>query len=121
MRDFRKQLVWEKAHFLTLKVYKITKSFPKEELYGLTSQTRRACASIPTNIAEGCGRDSDADFARFLQIAMGSATELEYLFMLATSLGLIDKADYNKLHEKVVEIKKMLTSFIKKLRVKVNG
>ena len=116
MRDFRKQIVWEKAHFLTLKVYKITKSFPKEELYGLTSQTRRACASIPTNIAEGCGRDTDADFARFLQIAMGSATEVEYLFMLTNSLGLIEEADYNKLHEEVVEIKKMLSSYIKKLR-----
>ncbi len=116
MRDFRKQKGWEKAHLLTLKVYKITKSFPKEELYGLTSQTRRACASIPTNIAEGCGRDTDADFARFLLIAMGSATEAEYIFMLTNSSGLIEEADYDKLHEGVIEIKKMLSSYIKKLR-----
>ncbi len=105
-----------KSTLPNFKVYKITKSFPKEELYGLTSQTRRACASITTNIAEGCGRDTDADFARFLQIAMRSATEAEYLFMLTNSLGLIEEADYNKLHEEVVEIKKMLSSYIKKLR-----
>jgi len=77
MKDFRKLIVWEKAHQLTLKIYKVTEEFPREELYGLTSQIRRACVSIPTNIAEGCVRSSDADFSRFLYIALGSTSELE--------------------------------------------
>jgi len=115
MRDFRKQQVWVKSHRLTLKVYEITATFPREELY-ITSQIRRACASIPTNIAEGCGRETDLDFARFLQIAMGSASEVEYLFMLANSLDFIENIQYNELNEEIVEIKKMLTSFIKTLR-----
>ena len=116
MRDFRKQQVWVKSHRLTLKVYEITATFPREELYSLTSQIRRACASIPTNIAEGCGRETDLDFARFLQIAMGSASEVEYLFMLANSLDFIENIQYNEQNEEIVEIKKMLTSFIKTLR-----
>ncbi|MFQ5961877.1 MAG: four helix bundle protein, partial [Candidatus Methylomirabilales bacterium] len=74
MRDFRELKVWEKAHHLTLAVYNATTTFPRDELYGLTSQIRRSCASIPANIAEGCGRGGDAEFARFLQIAMGSAS-----------------------------------------------
>ncbi len=101
---------------LLLKVYKITATFPREELYGLTSQMRRACASIPTNIAEGCGRETDLDFARFLQIAMGSATEIEYLFMLSNSLVFIENNQYNELNDEIIEIKKMLTCFIKTLR-----
>lgn len=76
MKDFRSLKVWEKAHLLTLKIYKVTEKFPREELYGLTSQIRRACVSIPTNIAEGCVRSSDADFSRFLYIALGSTSEL---------------------------------------------
>ena len=83
MKDFRQLKVWEKAHQLALAVYKATKDFPKEELYGSTSQIRRASMSIPTNIAEGCGRNTDAEFARFLQISMGSASETEYQLMLA--------------------------------------
>jgi hypothetical protein len=79
LKDFRKQKVWQKAHDLALEVYRITQAFPKTELFGLTSQSRRAGVSIPANIAEGCGRDTDADFARFLQIAMGSASELRPL------------------------------------------
>ncbi len=83
MQDFKKLQVWAKSHDLTLRMYELTSQFPREEIYGLTSQIRRACASIPTNIAEGCGRKSSADFARFLQIAMGSASETEYLILLA--------------------------------------
>ena len=90
MRDFRKIKAWEKAHELTLAIYAATLSFPKDELYGLTSQMRRSASSIPTNIAEGCGRDSEADFARFLQIAIGSTTELEYQILLSRDLKLID-------------------------------
>ena len=90
MRDFKKLQVWEKSHGLTLRIYELTAQFPREEIYGLTSQIRRACASIPTNIAEGCGRESPADFAPFLQIAMGSASETEYLILLARDLKYIN-------------------------------
>ena len=89
MKDFRKLIVWEKAHQLTLKIYKVTEQFPREELYGLTSQIRRASVSIPTNIAEGCVRSSNADFSRFLYIALGSTSELEYLILLAMDVKFI--------------------------------
>ncbi|HXG83836.1 MAG TPA: four helix bundle protein [Pyrinomonadaceae bacterium] len=116
MRGFRELKVWEKSHQLTLLVYQATKSFPKEELFGLTSQIRRACSSIPANIAEGCGRESNIDFAGFLQIAFGSASELEYHLLLALDLKLLDSASYKDMEALLVEIKKMLASFIQKLR-----
>src|SRR5213593_1688458 len=115
MRDFRELKVWEKAHNLTLAVYKATASFPKDELYGLTSQIRRSCASIAANIAEGCGRSGEAELARFLHIALGSASELEYHLLLSFDLGLLTKSDFDQLSTDVVEVKQMLTSFIKKL------
>jgi len=115
LKDFRELKVWEKAHQLTLAVYRATIVFPKEELYGLTSQIRRACASIPANVAEGCGRGSDAEFARFLQIAMGSASELEYHLLLARDLNLLNSSDYNQLAREVTEMKRMLTSLTQKL------
>ena len=86
MQDFKKLTVWQKAHLLTVAAYKATEAFPKDELYGLTSQIRRACISIPANIAEGCGREGKVEFNRFLQIALGSATELEYHLLLAYDL-----------------------------------
>ncbi len=89
MKDFRHLKVWQKSHELTLAVYKATSLFPPDELYGLRSQIRRSCASIPANIAEGCGRNADGDFARFLQIAMGSASELEYHLLLVRDLNLL--------------------------------
>jgi four helix bundle protein len=116
MKDFRKQKVWVKSHDLALNIYKVTKTFPKEEIYGLTAQIRRACASIPANIAEGCGRGGEAELARFLQMAMGSASELQYHLMLAHDLGLLRDSDYNQLDQKTGEVKSMLTSFIKKLK-----
>jgi four helix bundle protein len=91
MKDFRQLKVWEKSHQLALAIYKATKEFPKEELYGLTSQIRRSSMSVPTNIAEGCGRNTDADFARFLQIAMGSASETGYQLILAHDLEFLPK------------------------------
>lgn len=97
MKDFRKLQVWEKAHRLTLDVYRVTRNFPKAELYGPTSQMRRAASSIPTNIAEGCGRGSDGELARFSQIAMGSASELEYLLVLARDVEYLSNADYERL------------------------
>lgn len=116
MKDFRQLKVWEKSHQLALAVYKTTKGFPKEELYGLTSQIRRASMSIPTNIAEGCGRNTDAEFARFLQIAMGSASETEYQLILARDLEFLSQNDYEKLHNDVEEVKRMLASLLKTLR-----
>ena len=115
MKDFRELEVWEKAHQLTLAVYKATQTFPQDELYGLTRQIRRSCASIPANIAEGCGRSGDAELARFLQIAMGSASELEYHILLARDLRLLNSLAYERLASDVTEVKRMLASFIKKL------
>lgn len=115
MKNFRELKVWEKSHQLTLAVYKATTTFPREEQYGLTSQLRRACASVPANIAEGCGRGSEADFARFLQIAMGSASELEYHLLLARDLNLLRQVEYESLDREVTDVKRMLTSFIQKL------
>ena len=116
MKDFRQLKVWEKAHQLALAVYKVTKGFPKEELYGLTSQIRRSNMSIPTNIAEGCGRNTDAEFARFLQISMGSASETEYQLILARDLEFLTKEAHEKLHMGVEEVKRMLASLLKTLR-----
>ncbi len=89
MKDFKSLKVWHKAHQLTLLVYALTRTFPREEMYGLTSQIRRAAASIPANIAEGSGRRSDGELRRFLQIARGSASELEYHLLLARDLGFL--------------------------------
>ena len=116
MRDFRELTVWQKAHRLTLAVYKSTTTFPREELYGLTSQIRRAAASVPANIAEGCGRNGKAELARFLQIAMGSACELEYHLLLARDLTLLPQMDYDGLLGELTQVKRMLTSFIQHLK-----
>jgi four helix bundle protein len=116
MRDFRQIQVWEKAHQLTLEIYKTTLRFPREELYGLTSQLRRASASIPANNAEGFGRGGKVELARFLQIAMGSAYELEYHALLAKDLGLIDKGGYDQLEAQIVEVKRMLAALLLKVR-----
>jgi len=118
VKDFRSLMVWEKGHRLTLFIYKQTHSFPKEELYGLTSQIRRASSSssIPINIAEGCGRGSDADFARFLQIAFGSASETEYLLVLCFELGYLTKEQYVEANLLVEEVKKMLAKLMATIR-----
>jgi four helix bundle protein len=116
MRDFRKLQVWRKAHEVTLAVYKASRQSPQNELYGLTSQARRSAASIPANIADGCGRSGEGDFARFLQIASGSANELECHLLLAHDLHLLDSSIYERLTRGVCEVKKMLTSLIGKLK-----
>ena len=116
MRDFKDLKVWRKSHELTLAVYGATRSFPKDELFGLTSQIRRSCESIPANIAEGCGRDGGLDLVRFLQIAMGSASELEYHLLLARDLRYINNQDHELLSTDVTEVKRMLTGFIRKVR-----
>jgi four helix bundle protein len=116
LQDFKELTVWQKAHTFTLGVYRFTKSFPKEETYGLTSQLRRSSVSIAANIAEGCGRRTDADFARFLQNAFGSATEAEYHLVLARDLEFLKRPEYDQLVELLVEIKKMLAAFLPKLK-----
>ena len=115
MKDFRDLKVWEKAHALALHVYDLTARFPTEERYGLTSQMRRCAMSVPSNIAEGCARGSDADFARFLQIAMGSASEREYQLLFAHDAGLLTSADHKQSERDVVEVKQMLSALLKKL------
>lgn len=116
MRDFRNLQVWDKGHRLTLDVYQATRSFPREELYSLTTQIRRSAASIPANIAEGCGRSGDAELARFMLIAMGSASELEYHLLLAKDLNYLDSPQYESLAEKALEVKRMLGPFINRLK-----
>jgi four helix bundle protein len=116
MRDFREIKVWAKAHKLRLEIYKITSRFPREELYGLTSQIRRAAASIPANIAEGFGRGGNAELARFLQIGMGSAYEVEYHALLAKDLGLMNSETYARLEAQIVEVKRMLAGLLLKVR-----
>ena len=116
MQDFKKLQVWQKSHDLTLRMYELTSRFPREEIYGLTNQIRRACASIPTNIAEGCGRGSSADFARFLHIAMGSANETEYLILLARDLKYLETDMFVELMDTIIEVRKMLTSLLRRLK-----
>lgn len=115
MRDFRKLQVWEKSHALTLAVYKKTDNFPKSEMIGLTSQIRRAVISIPMNIAEGCGRKSQKEFLYFLNVAFGSASELQYLIFLSSELNYLDKTLVKQILSEITEIKKMLFSFINKV------
>ena len=116
MKDFRNLKVWQKSHLLVLDIYKLTAGFPIDEKYGLISQIRRASVSIPANIAEGCGRNSDAELARFLQISMGSASELEYHLLLSHDLMLLDSSDHIQLEQKTHEIKRMLAGLIKTLK-----
>ena len=116
MQNFRNLKVWEKAHALTLDVYKASKGFPRDEMYGLTSQMRRSSASIGANIAEGCCRKGDCELGRFLQIAMGSASELEYHLLLARDLTLLECSDHERLSDEVVEVKRMLASLMHKLK-----
>jgi len=115
MKDFRKLQVWRKSHEFTLLIYKATACFPREERYALATQVRRAAASIPANIAEGCGRRTDADFARFLQMAAGSASELDYHLLLASDLGFFTKDEHHFMSERLNEIRKMLTAFLQRL------
>jgi four helix bundle protein len=115
-RDFRTIKAWERAHQLTLAVYRATAAFPSDERFGLVSQMRRACSSIPTNIAEGCGRNTETELARFIDMATGSASEVEYQLLLSTDLGYLAQDQHQTLSAEVVEIRKMLLSFNKSLR-----
>lgn len=115
MQDFRHLHVWKAAHRLTLAVYAATRGFPPADRYGLTSQTRRASASVAANIAEGCGRGSDADFGRCLKIAMGSACELEYHLLLARDLKLLQPQEHHSLEATLLEVKRILAGLLTKL------
>ncbi len=116
MKDFHDLKVWSKAHDLTLAIYAATAAFPSSERLGLTQQMRRCCASIPTNIAEGCGREGEAELKHFLSIARGSASELEYHLLLARDLNYLPPNDHERLTNEVTQIKRMLTVFIQKLK-----
>ena len=116
MKKFRELKVWQQGHQLVLDLYKISGQFPRDELFGLTSQTRRAAASIPANIAEGCGRDTDPELRRYLTIAFGSASELEYHLLLAHDLGYLKTDAYSTLQNQLESIKRMLHTFIQKLK-----
>jgi four helix bundle protein len=114
--DFRELKVWQKAHRLTLAVYQCSTGFPVEERFGLTSQLRRCAASVAANLAEGCGRNGDPEFARFCSIALGSASELDYHLLLARDLDLLKSAQYTALAKSTNEIKRMLSSLIRTLK-----
>ncbi len=113
MRNFKELSIWQRSHALTLKIYHLTKEFPKEKLFGLNSQIRRSAYSIPTNIAEGSGRDSSPEMKRFLVISSGSATDLEYQIILAHGLGYIAETSYNELSLEINEIQKTIYTFRK--------
>lgn len=116
MQDFRNIIAWQKAHQVVLEVYRVTAGYPNAEMYGLTSQTRRAAVSVTSNIAEGCGRGSDADFARHLQIALGSAFEVDSLLLTARDLGFLPVQQYGPLDGKLQEAKRVLNAFLQTVR-----
>ncbi len=115
MRNFQELTIWQRSHSLTLKIHAITKKFPKDEMFGLTSQMRRSSSSIPTNIAEGCGRNSNAELNRFLVISAGSASELQYQLILSKDLGYIVESIFKELHDETIQIRKMIYSYCDKL------
>lgn len=117
MKDFRDLKVWEKSHSLTLSIYQLTNQFPHRERFGITSQIRRASASIAANIAEACGRVAKGDFSRFLGNAMGSASEVEYFLVLSRDLKLLTSEDYDRCNRNVVEVKRMLSALITKVEL----
>ena len=116
MRNYRELVVWQKAHGLTLAVYRATQLFPIQERFGVTSQIRRSCASVPANLAEGCGRRSDREMGRFIQIAMGSGAELSYHLLLARDLGYLGEPEHARLEARLTEVMRMLSSLSQRLR-----
>lgn len=116
MSDFRDLKVWQKAHELTIDVYRTTAEFPKQEMYGLVSQMRRCAASVGSNLAEGRGRRGDGDFGRFIQIASGSLTELEYQLLLSKDLKYLAESEYKLINQKLAEVSRMLLSLQQKVK-----
>jgi len=115
VKDFRELKVWEKAHEFALRAYRLTETFPKHELFGMASQIRRCGSSIPANIAEGCGRLGNSELHRFLQIACGSASELEYHLLLARDLGYLSSSDHLSANKQLLEMKRMLVALTRKV------
>ena len=115
MRDYKKLKVWQKSHAFVLKTYKVTSGFPREEMYSLVSQLRRASVSIPSNISEGCGRYGNKELKQFLCIAMGSANEVGYQLLLSKDPGYVQESEYDNLYNEIDEIQKMLASYIRTL------
>ena len=120
MRDYKKYDIWKLSHFLTLEIYKITEDYPKEEIFGLTSQIRRASSSVGINIVEGCGRGSDDDFKRFLRNASGSAFEVEYILLLSKDLNYISEEKFLELSPKAEELKMKISKLILKIEEDIN-
>lgn len=120
MKDFRKIKVWQRSHNFSLEIYKVTQGFPKEEMFGLTSQIRRAAISISANIAEGCGRHTEVDLARFLDMGLGSVNEVDCFLELSKDLNYIGEIQWKKLYGELVEIRKMLVAFIQAVRKHVS-
>ncbi|MFN8253566.1 MAG: four helix bundle protein [Ferruginibacter sp.] len=116
MQNYKDLKVWEKAHLFAVKIYQLTEHFPKTETYGITNQLRRAAASIPSNIAEGCGKNTKPDFASFLNISLGSSNESEYFLLLAKDLNYLAVENYELLAKDINEIKAMLIGLISKVR-----
>jgi len=116
MQNYKDLKIWEKAHLLTLEVYKVTQQFPSEEKFGLISQLRRASSSIPANIAEGCGKSTNAELRHFLNIALGSANEVEYFLLLAKDLHYLQVEKFNVLTSEINSIKAMLIALIAKVK-----
>jgi len=116
LQDFQELKVWRRSHDLTIAIYQATSSFPREEMFGLTRQIRSAAAFIGANIAEGCGRNGGADFARFLQIAAGSASELANHMLLARDLGFLTPDHVNPIYRELTEVRRMLMTLIQKVR-----
>lgn len=116
IKSYQNLIVWQKSFALSILVYKLTKNFPKDELYALTSQIRRASVSIPSNIAEGYSRRRKLEYIQFLQIAFGSAAELETQILITKELGYLTNSDFIKVNDLLVEVLKMLNSLITKLK-----
>jgi four helix bundle protein len=119
MRNYRDLQVWSKAHHLTLELYRVSRGFPREELYGITGQLRRAAASIGANLAEGCGRRTSTELARFVRIAMGSASELDNHLLLSRDLGFMNGDDFTRCEADLIEVRKMLTSFLQSVEEQI--
>jgi four helix bundle protein len=117
VQDYMRLEVWQRSHRLALAVYRVTKLFPPSEAYNLTSQIRRSSVSIPSNIAEGCGRSSRSDMARFLSIALGSCCELQYQLLLSHDLEILNQKDYGALNQEVIGVKRMLSGLVGSLNV----
>ena len=119
MQDFRNLEVWSRAHQLTLRIYQLSDRFPRSEMFGLSAQLRRASASVATNLAEGCGR-TQPEFGRFVQIAFGSACEVEYQLLLAKDLGFVSIGDYERTINELIRLKRMLNSLLRRLQIAIS-